>query len=77
MEQRTANREPHLSGRKYELAALWSQLPMLVLMVAFTTAGLWILSLPIAAGQVQDPLPASSSVMPAAIASMPVLLDGG
>jgi predicted ATPase/DNA-binding CsgD family transcriptional regulator len=25
MEQRTANREPHLSGRKYELAALWSQ----------------------------------------------------
>jgi len=57
--------------------ALSSQLPMLVLMVAFTTAGLWILSLPIAAGQVQDPLPASSSVMPAAIASMPVLRDGG
>ena len=57
--------------------ALSSQLPMLVLMVVFTTAGLWILSLPIAAGQVQDPLPASSSVMPAAIASMPVLRDGG
>ena len=35
--------------------AVWSQLPMLVLMVAFTTAGLWILSLPIAAGQVQLP----------------------
>src|SRR5205085_2540604 len=39
---------------------LWSQFPMLILMVAFTTAGLWILSLPIAAGQVQDPIPASS-----------------
>ena len=35
--------------------ALWSQLPMLLLMVAFTTAGLWILSLPIAAGQVVVP----------------------
>lgn len=35
--------------------ALWSQLPMLLLMVAFTTAGLWILSLPIASGQVQAP----------------------
>jgi hypothetical protein len=35
--------------------AVWSQLPMLVLMVAFTTAGLWILSLPIAGGQVQVP----------------------
>jgi len=35
--------------------ALWSQVPMLVLMVAFTTAGLWILSLPIAAGQVMVP----------------------
>jgi len=35
--------------------AVWSQLPMLVLMVAFTAAGLWILSLPIAAGQVQVP----------------------
>ena len=41
--------------------ALWSQLPMLVLMMLFTTMGLWILSLPIAAGQVQDPNPA---VMP-------------
>jgi hypothetical protein len=44
-------------GRK----ALWSQFPMLILMVAFTTVGLWILSLPIAAGQVQDPLPTSSA----------------
>ena len=35
--------------------ALLSQLPMLVLMVAFTAAGLWILSLPIASGQVQVP----------------------
>jgi hypothetical protein len=39
--------------------ATWSQFPMLLLMVAFTTAGLWILSLPIAAGQVQDPPPAA------------------
>ena len=37
--------------------ALWSQFPMLILMIAFTTAGLWILSLPIGAGQVIDPLP--------------------
>jgi hypothetical protein len=35
--------------------ALLSQLPMLILMVLFTTAGLWILSLPIAAGQVVQP----------------------
>ncbi len=35
--------------------AVWSQVPMLVLMVAFTAAGLWILSLPIASGQVQVP----------------------
>lgn len=35
--------------------ATLSQLPMLVLMVLFTTAGLWILSLPIAAGQVITP----------------------
>jgi hypothetical protein len=35
--------------------AVWSQVPMLILMVAFTTAGLWILSLPIAAGQVLVP----------------------
>jgi hypothetical protein len=35
--------------------AVLSQLPMLVLMVAFTAAGLWILSLPIASGQVQVP----------------------
>jgi hypothetical protein len=30
---------------------------MLLLMVLFTTAGLWILSLPIAAGQVVQPPP--------------------
>jgi hypothetical protein len=42
-----------------------SQLPMLVLMMLLTTIGLRILSLPIAAGQVQDPLPQpSSSVEP-------------
>jgi hypothetical protein len=58
--------------------ALWSQIPMLVLMVAFTTAGLWILSLPIAAGQVQDPLPASSSVAgPLRIASAPAHFTEG
>jgi len=39
--------------------ATLSQLPMLVLMVLFTTAGLWILSLPIAAGQVITPTPPS------------------
>ncbi|HUR40139.1 MAG TPA: hypothetical protein VM240_03130 [Verrucomicrobiae bacterium] len=33
--------------------ATLSQLPMLLLMVAFTTIGLWILSQPISAGQVQ------------------------
>jgi hypothetical protein len=38
-----------------------SQLPMLVLMVLLTTVGLRILSLPIAAGQVQDPLSTSSA----------------
>jgi hypothetical protein len=48
-------------GRK----ALWSQFPMLVLMIAFTAAGLWILSLPIGAGQVQDPIPDSSVLSPA------------
>jgi hypothetical protein len=37
-----------------------SQLPMLVLMVLLTTIGLRILSLPIAAGQVQDPIPVPS-----------------
>jgi hypothetical protein len=41
--------------------ALRSQMPMLALMVLFTTAGLWILSLPIAAGQVQDPAPSAAS----------------
>jgi hypothetical protein len=39
---------------------VWSQLPMLALMMLLTTVGLRILSLPIAAGQVQDPLPTSS-----------------
>jgi hypothetical protein len=38
-----------------------SQLPMLALMMLLTTVGLRILSLPIAAGQVQDPLPTNSS----------------
>jgi hypothetical protein len=37
--------------------ALRSQFPMLILMIAFTTVGLWILSLPISSGQVVDPLP--------------------
>jgi hypothetical protein len=37
--------------------ALVSQLPMLVLMIIFTTFGLWILSLPIAGGQVLVPPP--------------------
>jgi hypothetical protein len=40
---------------------VWSQLPMLALMVLFTTIGLRILSLPIAAGQVQDPVPSGSA----------------
>jgi hypothetical protein len=39
--------------------AVLSQIPMLVLMVLFTTIGLWILSLPIAGGQVVQPPPAS------------------
>ncbi len=39
--------------------AILSQLPMLVLMVVFTTLGLWILSLPIASGAVIQPPPAS------------------
>ena len=37
--------------------AVVSQLPMLVLMIIFTTVGLWILSLPIAGGQVLVPPP--------------------
>lgn len=44
--------------------AVWSQLPMLVLMVAFTTAGLWILSLPIAAGQVVVPQTSAIGTLP-------------
>jgi len=36
--------------------AVLSQLPMLLLMVLLTTAGLWILSLPIDAGQLSTPL---------------------
>jgi nitrate reductase gamma subunit len=35
--------------------AVVSQLPMLFLMIVFTTVGLWILSLPIAGGQVIVP----------------------
>jgi hypothetical protein len=61
-------------GRK----ALWSQFPMLVLMVAFTTAGLWILQLPIAAGQVQDPFPISSASPAVRLAgSMPAVFPAG
>jgi hypothetical protein len=37
--------------------AIVSQLPMLILMIIFTTVGLWILSLPIAGGQVLVPPP--------------------
>jgi hypothetical protein len=44
--------------------ALWRQFPMLILMIAFTTVGLWILSLPIGAGQVIDPLPTLSALPP-------------
>jgi hypothetical protein len=36
--------------------AVLSQLPMLVLMVLLTTVGLWILSLPIDAGQLSAPV---------------------
>jgi len=39
--------------------ATLSQIPLLLLMVALTTIGLWILSLPIAAGQVLLPTPNS------------------
>jgi hypothetical protein len=39
--------------------AALSQLPMLLLMVGLTAAGLWILSLPIASGQVAIPAVAS------------------
>jgi hypothetical protein len=46
---------------KRERKAFLSQVPMLALMMLFTTVGLWILSLPIAAGQVQDPTPSVSS----------------
>jgi hypothetical protein len=52
-------------GRK----ALWSQFPMLVLMIALTSVGLWILSLPIGAGQVLDPIPTSSASPPTGTAS--------
>ncbi len=48
-------------GRK----ALWSQFPMLVLMIALTSVGLWILSLPIGAGQVLDPNPTGAALSPA------------
>ena len=38
---------------------------MLVLMIALTSVGLWILSQPIGAGQVLDPIPTSSASSPA------------
>jgi len=41
---------------------VWSQLPMLALMMLLTTVGLRILSLPIAAGQVQDPVPINTGM---------------
>jgi hypothetical protein len=41
--------------------AMLSQLPMLALMVVFTTLGLWILSLPISAGQVTDTAAAAAA----------------
>jgi len=44
------------SGRQ----GVWSQLPMLALMMLLTSVGLRILSLPISAGQVTDPLPTTS-----------------
>jgi len=49
---------------------IWSQLPMLALMMVLTTIGLRILSLPIAAGQVQDPAPA----VPTSSADFPFML---
>lgn len=55
---------------------IWSQLPMLVLMVLLTTIGLRILSLPIAAGQVQDPLPTGSVSPPVAPATANLALAG-
>ena len=36
--------------------AILSQIPMLLLMVLLTTVGLWILSLPIDAGQLSTPV---------------------
>jgi hypothetical protein len=48
---------------------VWSQFPMLLLMVLLTTIGLRILSLPIAAGQVQDPAPTGSADRPMAVAA--------
>jgi hypothetical protein len=44
--------------------ALWSQVPMLILVIAFTTAGFWILSLPIGAGQIRDPDPNGATLSP-------------
>jgi hypothetical protein len=41
--------------------AMLSQVPMLALMVVFTTVGLWILSLPISAGQVTDTAAAAAA----------------
>ena len=53
--------------------AVLSQLPMLVLMVLLTTVGLWILSLPIGAGQVASS-PATGSDTFAAFATLSRLL---
>jgi hypothetical protein len=47
---------------------VWSQLPMLALMMVLTSVGLRILSLPISAGQVTDPTPTSLLHRPGVIA---------
>jgi hypothetical protein len=51
---------------------VWSQLPMLVLMVLLTTIGLRILSLPIAAGQVQDPVPTPTGSADVPMTRLPI-----
>jgi hypothetical protein len=54
---------------------VWSQLPMLALMMLLTTIGLRILSLPISAGQVTDPAPTTSLQRPLAAALLAPHLD--
>jgi hypothetical protein len=54
-------------GRRH---AVLSQLPMLVLMVLLTTIGLWILSLPIDAGQMMTP--STNQVVGLAVSTLPV-----